>query len=64
MTYFIEKDKAEKATPVALKNMNFHEMIDLGRVQILRVWCGWIYWSIEKGAVTAAVFVPQTSSEQ
>jgi hypothetical protein len=60
----IDAEKAKKATPQILKDMEIHETIDLGRVHILRVWAGWIYWSFEESKVVAAVFVPQTTSEQ
>ncbi len=64
MPAFIEDSKAKNATAKVLKDMEMHEMIDLGRVHILRVWAGWIYWSFENAKVAAAVFVPQTSSQQ
>lgn len=59
MPAFIETTKAKGATAEVLKDMNLHETIDLGRVHILRVWAGWIYWSFENAKVVAAVFVPQ-----
>jgi len=64
MSVFIDGAKAKKATPQALKDMNLHQTIDLGRVHILRVWAGWIYYSFEAAKVVSAVFVPQTSSQQ
>jgi len=60
----IDAAKAKKATSQTLKDMKIHDTIDLGRVHILRVWAGWIYWSFENSKVVAAVFVPQTTSEQ
>lgn len=62
MTAFIEPAKAKKVTAEVLKNMDLHQMIDLGRVYILRVWAGWIYWNLEPSKPVTAVFVPQTTS--
>jgi hypothetical protein len=45
MSAFIDPVKAVKATPIVLKEMNFHEIKDLGRVHVLRVWAGWIYFT-------------------
>ena len=59
MPTFIDPKKAKDTTAIILKEMNLHETIDLGRVHILRVWGGWIYWSFESSKVVAAVFVPQ-----
>lgn len=60
----IDAAKAKKATSQVLTDMEIHDTIDLGRVHILRVWAGWIYWSFEDSKVVAAVFVPQTTLEQ
>ena len=59
MSLFIDPAKAKNATPIVLKDMDLHETIDLGRVHILRVWGGWIYYSLEAAKVISAVFVPQ-----
>jgi len=64
MSVFIDGQKAKRASPAALKEMEIHETIDLGRVHILRVWGGWIYYSFENAKVVSAVFVPQTGSQQ
>lgn len=63
MASFIDPAKAKKATAIVLKDMNLHETIDLGRVHILRVWAGWIYWSFEGAKAVTAVFVPQGKIE-
>ena len=60
----IDAAKAKKVTSQILKDMEIHDTINLGRVHILRVWAGWIHWSFENLKVVAAVFVPQTTSEQ
>ena len=59
MPPFIDAAKSKNATPIILKEMEFHQTIDLGRVHILRVWGGWIYYSFEAAKVVSAVFVPQ-----
>ena len=64
MGVFIEPAKAKEATALKLKEMNLHEKIGLGRVHILRVWGGWIYYSFEASKVSSAVFVPQEKSQQ
>jgi len=64
MPSFVDTKKAKITTAKVLKDMEMHQMIDLGRVHILRVWGGWIYWSFENAKVVAAVFVPQTSSRE
>ena len=61
MAAFIDPAKAKETTAEDLKNMNLHSMIDLGRVHVLRVWAGWIYWAFEHGEPVTAVFVPQTT---
>ncbi len=61
MPTFIDGKKAKEITPTAVKEMNFHDTKDLGRVHILRVWAGWIYYSFENAKVSSAVFVPQTT---
>ena len=63
MPLFIDPAKAKGVTPVVLNEMKLHSMIDLGRVFILRVWGGWIYWSFEGAKVATAVFVPQGTIE-
>jgi len=64
MPAFIEPTKAKKVTAKVLSDMEMCDMIDLGRVHILRVWGGWIYYSFEQAKVVSAVFVPQTKSQQ
>ncbi|HUU16028.1 MAG TPA: hypothetical protein VMW72_02670 [Sedimentisphaerales bacterium] len=64
MHEFIDAAKATKVTAKVLDDMEMCEMIDLGRVHILRVWRGWIYYSFEDSKVVSAVFVPQTKSQQ
>lgn len=59
MSKFIDGKKAQEATPNVLKEMKFHQTINLGRVEVLRVWGGWIYWSFESSKVVTAVFVPK-----
>jgi len=59
MPAFIDAMKAKSATSTALKEMEMHQTIDLGRVHILRVWGGWIYYSFEHAEVATAVFVPR-----
>ncbi len=63
MPVFIDATKAKSATPMVLDEMEMHETIDLGRVHILRVGGGWIYYSFENAKVVSAVFVPQTRSD-
>jgi len=64
MPVFIDTQKSKKITAKDLKDMELHDMKDLGRVHILRVWGGWIYWSFEASKVASAVFVPQEKSQQ
>ncbi len=64
MSAFIEPAKAKKVTAKVLDDMEMCDMIDLGRVHILRVWRGWIYYSFEQAKVVSAVFVPQAKSQQ
>ena len=64
MPAFIEPQKAKKLTAKDLEDMELHDMKDLGRVHILRVWGGWIYWSFENAKVVAGVFVPQRRSQE
>ncbi len=64
MPVFIDPMKAKEATAIALKDMDMHATINLGRVYILRVWGGWIYWSFEGSKAVVAVFVPQTTSQE
>ena len=59
MSLFIDGEKAKEVTAMVLKEMDLHQMIDLGGVYILRVWGGWIYWSFEGAKAATAVFVPQ-----
>lgn len=59
MPAFINPQKAKSATEKVLKDMEMHTTISLGRVHILRVLAGWIYYSSDEGKVSAAVFVPQ-----
>ncbi len=63
MPAFIDTAKAKKVTAKVLDDMEMCEMIDLGRVHILRVWRGWIYYSFEASKVASAVFVPQEKSQ-
>ena len=59
MSKFIDGAKAKGVTAQDLQDMNLHGTKDLGRVHILRVWAGWIYWSFENAKVVTAVFVPE-----
>ena len=59
MAIYLDPKKAKEATPIVLKDMDFHELRDLGRVQVLRVWAGWIYFTFEGSKVVTSVFVPQ-----
>lgn len=59
MSKFIDPIKAKGATAIVLKEMDLHDTIELGRVYVLRVWGGWIYWSFEGAKVVTSVFVPQ-----
>ena len=60
MAAFITK----KVTAKVLDDMEICDIIDLGRVHVLRVWRGWIYYSFEASKVASAVFVPQEKSQQ
>jgi len=64
MPAFIEREKSREVNALKLKEMSLHEMIDLGRVHILRVWGGWIYYIFKGSEVISAVYVPQTSSQE
>lgn len=60
MPAFITK----KVTAKVLDDMEMCDMLDLGRVHVLRVWRGWIYYSFEASKVVSAVYVPQEKSQQ
>ena len=64
MSAFIDAKKAKEATPIFLKEMEIHQIIDLGRVFVLRVWGGWIYYTFEGSKPNSAVFVPQGGSSE
>lgn len=63
MGVFIDTAKAKQCDASTLRDMELHDMIDLGRVHVLRVWAGWIYYSFENAKVASATFVPQPKVE-
>ena len=49
----------EEVNASSLKEMQVHERVSLGEVEVLRVWAGWIYYNFQDGKETSAIFVPQ-----
>ena len=63
MPDYIDKIKAKEINSKCLEQMKLHDMENLGCVQILRVWGGWIYYICNfSGEVLSTEFVPKTTS--